>query len=121
MSTTFVKIIPVRIQSEANLSEHRMKKYARIKKQKNIIKLVIKNCNIKPPCRICLTRISPRELDEHDNLRSALKHVVDVIADVLVPGLKPGRADGCKEIKWEYKQAKGLPSEYALGIEMEEL
>lgn len=121
MTKIFLTTIPLRIQSEANLSEHRMKKHSRLKKQKGIIDLVLKNCGIKIPCRVVLTRVAPRELDEHDNLRSAFKHVIDAIANVLIPGLKPGRADGSKEIIWEFAQSKGLPKEYALRIHMEEL
>jgi len=121
MSKIFVSTLPIRIQSEANLSEHRMKKYTRLKKQKGIVQLVLKNCGIKPPCKVIMTRISPRELDEHDNLRSALKHIVDVIADILVPGLKAGRADGDKQIEWAYAQRKGLAKEFALEIHLEEI
>ncbi len=121
MAKSFCTTIPLRIQSEANLSEHRMKKYARLKKQRELIKLVLKNCGIKPPCKVTMTRISPRELDEHDNLRSALKHIVDAIADILTPGLKAGRADGNKSIKWEYEQKKGLPKEFALSLVLEQL
>lgn len=120
MTKVFCTTLPIRIQSEANLSEHRMKKYTRLKKQKGIVQLVLKTCGIQLPCKVRLTRISPRELDEHDNLRSALKHIVDAIADVLIPGLKAGRADGDKSIKWEYGQKKGFPKEFALEIYLEE-
>jgi hypothetical protein len=98
-----------------------MKKYARLKKQKGIVQLVLKNCGIQPPCKVTMTRISPRDLDEHDNLRSALKHIVDAIADILIPGLKAGRADGDKSIQWIYEQKKGLPKEFALSLILEQL
>ncbi len=113
--------IPIKLESVANLSENRFAKSARQNKQKKLIRLCLNTVNIKIPCRVKLTRISPRELDECDNLRSSFKHVIDCVADFLVPGKAPGRADSCKEIKWEFDQKKKLPKEYCLNIEMEQL
>lgn len=70
------------------------------------------------PCKIVLTRIAPRALDEEDNLPMSLKHVRDTIAGFLIPGLQPGRADGDKRIKWAYDQKKGKPREQSLQIEV---
>ena len=57
-------------------------------------------------------------LDSEDNLPSALKASKDAVADLLSPGLAPGRADGSNLIKWEFKQQKGKVREYALKIEL---
>ena len=58
------------------------------------------------PCTVKVSRIASRLLDEHDNLRMALKPAIDAIADKIIPGLAPGRADGDKRITWEYGQRK---------------
>jgi hypothetical protein len=67
-----------------------------------------------------MTRIAPRELDIHDNLPSAFKYVLDSICDFIVPGLKPGRADGRNEIaSIEYFQRKGGNKQYGLEVEIQ--
>lgn len=65
----------------------------------------------KPIWRVKLTRLSPGVLDGHDNLRSALKHVVDGIA------LGLGEVDdGGGLIQWEYDQRRN--SEYGVEVEI---
>ncbi len=71
--------------------------------------------NITLPAKITLARIAPRELD-FDNLVTAFKHIRDTVADLLIPGLAKGRADGDKRLQWEYMQIKGIPKEYAVKI-----
>lgn len=68
-----------------------------------------------PPVKITLTRIAPRELD-YDNLCHALKTPTDIVADHFHPGLAPGRADGFKDLEFQYSQKKGKPKEYGLII-----
>ncbi len=106
--------------SEANSSENRWKKGKRHKIQKNKIKAVLlsERPPITIPCSVVLTRIAPRELDEHDNLRMSLKWCADAVAEYLVPGKAVGRADDCKKIKWDYKQKKGGVREYGISIEL---
>ncbi len=112
------KIIPLRIISEANKSEHWSKKSSRHRKQKYTIDLFIRPeiHKISLPCHVQLTRIAPRNLDEHDNLRSSLKWVVDAIAGLLLPNLEPGRADDDKRISWSYIQERRGIREYALKV-----
>lgn len=74
-------------------------------------------CDAKLPATITLTRVSPRELD-FDNLVTAFKHVRDVIAALLIPGLRPGRADSDDRLTWKYLQKKDKPKEYAVQIEI---
>ena len=62
-----------------------------------------------------VTRIAPRQLDAHDNLRMAMKGIIDTVADYLAPGLKPGMADALF-FNYEYKQEKGKPKEYGIRI-----
>lgn len=65
-------------------------------------------------CRVTMTRIAPSKgLDEHDNLRSALKHACDSVADWL------GLNDNDPRIDWKYGQRRGRPGEYAVIVEVE--
>jgi hypothetical protein len=64
-------------------------------------------------CRITLTRIAPRKLDAHDGLRSALKPVVDGVADFF------GCKDNDPRLEWRYEQRRGRIREYAVLITLE--
>jgi hypothetical protein len=64
-------------------------------------------------CAITLTRIAPRELDAHDGLRSALKPVVDGVADFF------GCKDNDPRLSWQYEQRRGRVREYAVEIRLE--
>lgn len=105
----WIKFFPIETVSEFNCSENIWKKKKRHDLQKRWIKIIW--LSFKPPsdlpCTIKLIRVSKRELDEDDNLRGAFKWVKDAIADQLIPGKRPGRADDDKRIKWEYAQEKG--------------
>jgi hypothetical protein len=120
MKTVWNWQLPLKTASEANSSEHWTKKAKRHKLQKQKIKaaLLSERPPITIPCSVVVTRIAPRELDSHDNLSMALKYCIDAIAEYLVPGKAIGRADDCKEIKWDYKQKKGGIREYGIIIEL---
>jgi hypothetical protein len=114
-------IIPMKIISESNNFDHWTKKRKRsiVHKERIWNEWIIQGKpEIIPPCIVKLSRIAPRMLDEEDNLRTAFKHIKDHIADIIIPFLAPGRADGNKGIKWEFNQYKGKPKEYALQIEI---
>lgn len=100
--------LPIPTVSEANVSEHWSRRHKRHKAQELIIKgrWNRERPALTLPVVVKLTRIGVRELDD-DNLRIALKHVRDVIADLIRPGLPPGQADGSSLIKWDYAQSKG--------------
>lgn len=108
-------IIPLRIQSAANLREHWAVKARRVKKERAISRVVLagvmagRNADLGPlPAVITLTRVAPRKIrDEHDNLRSAFKAVADGIAEAF------GIDDGDPRISWNYAQEKG---EYAVRV-----
>lgn len=112
--------IPIEVVSEANISEHWSKSSKRHKNQKRFVRYFLSNISVYSnlPITIKLIRISPRMLDEHDNLRTAFKYVVDAIADLIYPGKKAGRADDTKLITWEYAQEKG--KEKSIRIEIYE-
>ncbi len=101
-------VLPVRTVSEANQTDHWTVVSKRKKAQRALIQCRWnkEKPSIPLPCVVKLTRISPRKLDD-DNLVMALKHVRDVVADLIRPGLPPGFADGSGLIKWQYDQVKG--------------
>lgn len=113
--------LPIKAANEANSSEHWTKKSKRHKMQKWFVKRAY-HCD-KPefylPCTVTLTRIAPRALDLHDNLRMSLKWIADAVSECLIPGMAAGRADDDERIKWEYRQEKGKPREYAVRIEIQ--
>src|SRR4029077_6224988 len=96
------------IVSEANNRDHwTIKRKRRILHDSIIRKYWFwKKPKIELPCIIILSRVAARKLDD-DNLQTALKSIRDTIADLILPGLPPGRADGDPRIKWEYAQIKG--------------
>jgi hypothetical protein len=63
---------------------------------------------------ITLTRVAPGELDGHDNLRTAMKPIVDGITDAL--GLKNDRDP---RLTWAYSQQRGRAHEYAVDVRVE--
>lgn len=118
--------------SEANSSENKWVKARRHKLQKGKVKVAMRTqptfTNL-PECRdysdltpckirVIVTRIAPRRLDCQDNLPCSLKWVVDSIAEELTGNYVPGRADDAEWIKWEYRQEKSKPREYAVRIEI---
>ena len=123
MSYVFVTTIPLRIASpQASIKKDHWAKRAAIKNNlKRAVKFSLTTCCTKPPCRIRLTRIAPRALDEHDNLRTALKPCVDAVADYLIPGLSWGQADSSKDLTWEFAQESKGKGVYALRIEIEKI
>jgi hypothetical protein len=112
--------LPIKVYNEANNTDHWTKKAARHKKQKIAIYCMLKDV-VTPemlPCKIILTRISPRKLDQHDNLPMAFKFILDSVASLLVPGKAIGQADSDKRISVEYDQRKGEKYECAMEIEI---
>jgi hypothetical protein len=111
--------IPIKLISEANISDHWTKKMKRRKNLSLVTKMYFKRFRkkIDLPCNIKLTRISSRELD-FDNLVHAFKTVRDSISDCIIPGLAPGRADSDKRIIWDYSQEKGKVKESSIRVEI---
>ena len=111
--------IPVYTKSEANSSEHWTRKRSRSTNQKMWTRYAFaRDCSVDKvpmPCHIKMTRHAPRTLDS-DNLPVSMKHIRDQIADLLIPGLAPGRADGSDQFTWEYAQQKSAM--YSVKIEI---
>lgn len=113
----FELTIPMRLISEANSSDHWAVKR---KRRQSIDYYFLMHWNVKSPkillpCVVQLSRYAPRGLDE-DNLIHAFKGLKDTIADKIIPGLAKGRADGSKEICWEYYQFRTKDKKYAISI-----
>ncbi|MDT5061496.1 MAG: hypothetical protein QOH63_1955 [Acidobacteriota bacterium] len=68
------------------------------------------------PCRVILTRIGPKLLDEGDNLRSAMKGIVDEIAALLGVDDSPS-----SPAQFEYKQEAMGKRQYRVKIEIQSL
>lgn len=122
MSKTTTFQIPVRTVSEANSSEHWVKKANRHKIQKWMVMKVFRdnNFSFKLPVEITIIRIAPNKLDKEENLPMSVKYIKDYIADQLIPGKAPGRADDSKEITWKYDQKKGRVRQNIVEVIIEE-
>lgn len=109
--------IPYRLKSESNLREHWLAKAKRHTRERDMIKLYLRDHEPNLPCLVQLIRIAPRRFDD-DNLVSAFKHIRDCISEHLIPNLAKGRADADPRIKWAYGQQNGKPKEYEIRIEI---
>lgn len=104
--------------SSANVLGHWSKRYALNKKLSAQVRAQCHDIKkIELPCTIILTRESPKLMD-YDNYVFACKHLVDVIADMIIPGLAPGRADGDKRLKFQYEQVKRKGKQYFVCIDI---
>lgn len=106
-------ILPLRLQSVANLREHWGARAKRAKRERRAVKLawlVARPARVPLPALVTLTRIAPGKLDD-DNLASGCKAIRDAVADCL------GVDDGdTARIRWAYAQERGP---YGVRIEVE--
>lgn len=105
--------IPLRIVSVQNESSNWAAAAARRKAERETVGWAMRACKTRPrlPVTVTLTRIAPRPLDSHDNLRAGFKAPVDAIASWL------GVMDNDDRVTWCYAQEKGKPKTYAVRIE----
>src|ERR1700690_724652 len=107
--------------SEANCSDHWLKKSKRHQQQQFFTRLAFKKYaeNLILPCEIIMPRLGPNFLDEKDNLRMALKWIKDELGACILPDKvvnyytarskfkqNKGHADSGPRIKWTYAQEK---------------
>lgn len=98
-------IIPVKTLSEQNLREHWRARSARTHKQRGQAKLF---CGLfgawwkrdGVACELWLVRCAPSSGLDSDNLRAALKHVRDGVADAM------GIDDRDARVQWKYSQER---------------
>ena len=105
----FVELeLPIKTVGELNLREHWAKSKKRHDDQKIAVRAAFMNLKEKPtlPCSVLFKRIGKRKLDS-DNLIESFKWIRDALADKLIPGKLPGRADDSPLISWEYTQETG--------------
>ena len=122
--------LPLKTCDETNAYEHRAVKTRRHRQQQFFIKQLFmhESQEIILPCTVKFIRLSPRFMDEEDNLRMAFKWIKDEVGACLCPSKavvyvtkkgqvreNKGHADGDKRIKWEYGQEKST----RLGIKIE--
>jgi len=113
-------IVPIRLYSTANISEHWTKRRERIKKHKMLLMFYTEGLSQHSdllPLQVILCRVAPRSLD-YDNLVFAFKNIRDYISDRLIPGLAAGRADNNDSINFEYIQKKGDEKTYYIEISL---
>ncbi len=112
------------LPSGTNLREHPMARHKRVKALRAQTNLHLRargaaflrewrvlSGNAATRIAVTMTRIGPRELDAHDNLRSSFKAVVDQTAEVL------GLSDRSARIDWLYAQERGAPA-YRIRLEV---
>jgi hypothetical protein len=110
--------LPIRTVSEANRAshEHWRVRQRRAKAQREAAALCMWATLGKPPAlpvKVHLTRVAPSAgLDPFENLPSALKHVVDGVADWL------GIDDRDPGVAWSCGQARGEPKQYGVRVEV---
>lgn len=102
----------LRLVSENNAHEHWRERQKRAKRQRWYAAFKLRDVSAYLPCRVRITRIAPRELDD-DNLHGACKHVRDGVADAL--GLK---SDRDPRVSWEVAQERGGKGVYAVRVEV---
>jgi hypothetical protein len=90
-------IIPVRLDSVANMREHWGVKHKRAKAHR-LAAVMVKPHPL--PCVVEIVRVGKRDLDG-DNLQSACKALRDGIADRL------GIDDADPRVEWRYSQQRG--------------
>lgn len=94
--------LPMKTVSELNVRgvEHWSERDGRVDTQKTVTALTLRGKLPAMPFNVLLTRLSPRLLDEGDNLPSSMKAVRDSIAALA------GVDDRSDLIRWDYAQAK---------------
>ena len=119
--TALVFTMPLKVASgtSGNSREHAMAKHRRVKAQRATVAYswLAAGLHLRAmplPVVVTLTRITPRELDGHDNLRMGLKSAVDELAKRL--GVKN---DADHRIEWRYAQERGGVREYAVRVSIE--
>ncbi len=112
-------VLPLKIN--ANLRGHWRALAAKTAAQRQGARVVISAHREKSACLshlaiggrlvVVLTRVAPRQLDSHDNLRTAFKPIADGITDAL--GLPNDRHP---RVAWKYHQMRGAPRAYSVEI-----
>lgn len=107
-TTEPVSVFVVAETRSLNRRAHHMVHARHVKALRDLVALVLfSHSPVELPCRVTLTRCSPGTLDAHDNLRGALKPVVDELAAWLGVRRASGVVDDSLDsVEWVYAQEK---------------
>jgi hypothetical protein len=105
--------IPMKSPSLGNSRMHWAAKAKVVKSQRRAAMLKCKRWNLPPLLVVTLTRVSPRRLDDGDNLPAALKGFRDGIAARL------GVDDGSGVVGWKYAQEQCSTGNECVRVEMQ--
>ena len=105
--------LDIQTKSEMNERCHHLARWARLRDHRTVAWATLLNKTPELPVVVTMTRLSPGTLDSHDNLRSALKGVVDGIADAL------GVDDADPRVTWKYAQEKCERGTHQVRVEIE--
>ena len=110
--------LPIRTQTENNNNEHWRLRWKRAKLQRTTVCQYLwvlwrTGYQIQLPVTVTLIRVAPRQLDDIDNLSSAVKHLRDGVADFFTLD------DRTPQLRWQYAQIKGKPKYYGVRIILE--
>jgi hypothetical protein len=107
--------VPIRLVSVANLRECWQKRARRAADHRGLVRTLLANQGKWRggfPVVVTMTRVAPRKLDSHDNLRAAFKACVDGVCDHLMV------RDNDEALSFAYAQERGNVGEYAVRIEI---
>ncbi len=96
-------LVPLRTGRGMNNREHHMQRHKRVKAERQMVAWMLSMHKPVPkvPCVVTITRVGPTSgLDQHDNLRGALKGPVDQVAEWL------GVDDRDPRVTWKYEQRR---------------
>jgi hypothetical protein len=118
----FHLVIPNFRLTTPNSQGNHWTKASRVRKEKRrfalaLIEQELTNSLFHLPCTVIITRVSPRKMDDDNNI-GACKHIRDLMGNLIIPGLKPGRADGSEFITWKYVQEKKGKGIYEVDIKV---
>jgi hypothetical protein len=104
--------IPLRTGRGLNNREHHFKRYSRERKEKFAIGIFLnRHQRPRPPVTFILTRVSPGQPMDDDNVSGALKAVRDAVAEWI------GVDDGDARVQYAYAREQG---EWGVRIEWRE-
>lgn len=109
-----VVLVPIRIESVANLREHYHARARRAREHLSATWYALRAAKAphSVPCTVTITRVAPRKLDD-DNAISGMKACRDGVA------LWLGVDDGDERITWRYAQRQGGVREYAAEVRID--
>ena len=108
------------IQSPNQAANHWGKRHTMNIRNRNLLAKLWLTIQPKPqlPCIVVIKRLFCSKQKQYDfvNFVAACKGIQDIIADLLIPGLKPGRADSSPDIIWDFQQERSHKSTFIIKI-----